>query len=101
MRYIYSSHYTPLRCKSNACTASAGSAKSLILLVHSYKGSCRQVTAEQMRADVGEFTTGDAHGEAGLRTIEAAEHLLILLIAYWGLAICASRKRILTTLSLH
>ena len=38
-----------------------------------------------MRADVGEFTEGAARGEEGVRTTEAAEHLLILITVYWGL----------------
>jgi len=45
-----------------------------------------------MRADVGEFTEEETRGEEGVRTTEAAEHLLILIPAYWGLGRLCLRK---------
>src|SRR6266568_2502238 len=43
-------------------------------------------------ADVGEFTEGEARGEEGVRTAEAAEHLPILITVYWGLGRLFLRK---------
>src|SRR5439155_11712943 len=67
-------------------------AKSIIFLVHPYNSSCRRVNAEQVRADVGEFTEREARGKEGVRTTEAAEHLVILITAYWRLGHLCLRK---------
>ena len=46
----------------------------------------------QSLAEVGEFTEGEARGEEGVRTAEAAEHLPSLITAYWGVGHLSLRK---------